>query len=65
VTLFETYFCQPFGDGGRSPGDGERIDGHSTIAMTDRYAHLAPSHASNAIETLTVYAPGHTQTVGR
>jgi transposase len=41
----------------------KELMGHSTIAMTDRYAHLAPSHASNAIETLTVYAPG--QTVGR
>jgi hypothetical protein len=27
------------------------------IAMTDRYSHLAPSHASHAIEELAAYAP--------
>ena len=36
--------------------------GHGSISMTDRYAHLAPKHHTDAIEKLTAYAP---ETAGR
>ena len=29
-----------------------RLMGHSTIAMTERYAHLAPNNLKNAVKTL-------------
>ena len=31
--------------------------GHKTIAMTARYAHLAPTHKSQALETLVRPGP--------
>jgi integrase len=36
--------------------------GHGSVFMTDRYAHLAPKHHTDAIEKLTAYAP---ETTGR
>ena len=30
----------------------QELMGHKTIAMTARYAHLAPTHKSQALETL-------------
>lgn len=30
----------------------KELMGHSTIQMTERYAHLAPEHKANAVEVL-------------
>jgi integrase len=37
----------------------KEILGHSTIAMTERYAHLAPNHLADAVAVLAC-DPGHT-----
>ena len=39
----------------------QELMGHKTIAMTCRYAHLAPSHKLAAVERLTPAEPTHSE----
>ena len=38
--------------------------GHRTLAMTKRYAHLAPAHNLAAVEKLAAYAPASARRPG-